>query len=424
MSKILKKLLAVAFISICLELYAGFPNLNLFDPYDILLLAPKWPETNYQFTITYEGLLKERAFQADDNELTLSSNEGFRKRRDFLQLWENCQDALAALKGVDFDCPAGEFAQQFNIDDDNGTHGHFIPCGDLRVNNIMLAGEYHFPHNVSFWGFLPIVSAELKNVTWREKNSGIFFEDTIVTNFISTLEKLGCMNLRGWKRFGIGDMVGLVTWYGYYPQFKPHLRNVRLNIRGGLTVPTGKKADQDKLFAFPFGYDASFGILAAGNIELWLRDYVHVGIDAQFLHLFGTTRNRRIKTDMAQTDFFFLTKVRTFKEFGFTQHYTLYLEFSHFWRGFSLLAAYQHTKHQDDKLFLCSDHFDAELANTAESLQEWSLHNVILQAKYDCFTGANNPRFKPYLSLLYKHGFNGKRAVLADTLALQLSVSF
>ena len=281
---------------------------------------------------------------------------------------------------------------------------------------------YNFSHiNLRLAAHLPYIDARLKNVLWKDiapEPEGFTAQD-----YVNALEQLGHIDLGGWHRRGIGDLATLFYWFGDNPQAKRYLKNVRLALRGGLTFPTGKKSDQNKLFAFPFGYGAGLGIIGAGTIELWFGHSIRGGIDAELLQLFGSSQRRRIKTDFGQTDLLFLTSASTYREFGFTQHYTLFTEAAHFWRGLSAKLAYQYTKQQESKLFVCSDHFNLLAVNSAENLDEFTTHHIIFNISYDFYKGEEK-RFKPYLQFFYKHGFNGKRAMLLDTFTASLSVSF
>ena len=87
------KLLTILLVCIS-PLFAGAPPLNLFNPYDVLLIPRLWPYTNWQINIADEVATHARSFQADDDDLC----DSWRKRKDILQLWQDEQDALAAVK--------------------------------------------------------------------------------------------------------------------------------------------------------------------------------------------------------------------------------------------------------------------------------------------------------------------------------------
>ena len=162
-----------------------------------------------------------------------------------------------------------------------------------------------------------------------------------------------------------------------------------------------------------------------GGIKLTWWDLIRGGIDLEFLQLFGNTRTYRIKVQEDQTDFLLLAKIRAHKEFGFTQRYNLCLETCPLVRGFSVGIAYEFWKHGRDKYDLLSEEYSAKMANTAISLQEWTMHQLIFKAWYDC-SGDIGDRswFKPQFFLFYKLPINGKRALMANIIGGQLTLSF
>lgn len=398
--------LIVTSIAVC---SASLPHLNLFNPYDILLIPyeyGRWAQLN----VATENVVKAHGFRDENDELCSDIHKG-----NILQLWQKEQNGLAALNTLD-----SAFTQQF-LEDDTGSHGHFIPCADLDLHTLLFSLRYYICPTITIGAYIPFIDMRLKNVRWLERNDHSSFDDFLETDIISTIEQEDGINLGSWRRRGVGDLAILGTGFIDFPQAKIALRNVRLGLRGGLTFPTGKKADVDKLIAFPFGEDAGLGVLGAATIELWFSPHVRGGIDAEFLHLFGSQRCRRIQTDPAQTDLLFLTKISTFKEPGFMQHYTLYLKAGHFWRGLSGQIAYQFIKQGEARLFLCSDLFDPLVANNAENVQEWTTHHLFFSLNYDFYREC---AISPSLMVFYKQALNGKRSIVADTVGAQISIKF
>lgn len=394
---------------------------NLFEPYDVLIKPQRPANRVVDMFVAYEGSFKTRAFMGDDD---LGMTSSCDTKGNVLQLWQKRQDAIAAFKGAPFESAIGQQAQLLNINDDNTTHGIYTPCGTLKVPaNLMFGLQVRLPHQITLAAYVPYRIVELTDVVWRQHNEGLLFENLITPDLIKTIEKVGGMNLRGWKRHGFGDLMLQAEYYFHRPQAKPYLKNVGLELRGGLSLPTGLAQDPDRLLAFSFGNDGGVGILAAARLELWFIHNIRFGIDVQLLNLFGNTQCRRIKSDPAQTDLLLLTKISTFKNPGLMQHFTLYLDKVYFWRGFSMQLAYQYSKRSDDQLFICNELYNINVVNDAEYLQEWTAHNLIFNLKYE-WDIMGQQRCKPMLSLFVKYGFNGKRAILADTAGINLSLAF
>lgn len=211
---------------------------------------------------------------------------------------------------------------------------------------------------------------------------------------------------------------------GDFPQQKPLLDNVRVQGRLGINFPTGKRADEDLLLAIPFGNDGAWGIQFAGGIDLTFCYTLRAGVDAEFLYLFGNTRCRRVRTFEHQTDLLLLNKAEVFREYGLTQQFNIYLESCNFWRGFSAKLNYQLLKRNDDRVDIASDRINSVPAQNAESLRDWTAHSLIFMGRYELWKDYPDARVLPSILGWFKWGFNGKRAILANTIGLQLSVAF
>lgn len=413
--RINKLFLCILFIP--LNLIALAP-INLFRPSDKFLIPPKLPCSTFQLDLGYEGSVRVRAAQADDDD----DNRTFNDRLvDVMQIYQCKQDAIAMLKGFDPATPLGQLSQRFINDDDNGSHGLYIPHGKFKVPvNLMFSARWHYICGLSFCLHLPYYQMELSDVNFVQDNNLTTYEDVLGRNIINAAQEFGGLSLRGWKRSGIGDLLMQGIWMQDFPQMKPFLSNVRPQFRLGLSAPTGVKRDEDKLLAFEFGNDGSWGIQIGGGLDLTFGNYVRGGLDAEFLYLFGNTRPRRFKTDLAQTDLLFLTKRPAFKEFGLWQQYNLYLETCNFLPCVSAKVYYQHLQKNEDKLYVCSDKFDATVINSAESLQDASANSFIFSLDYN----NRNSWCNPFVSVWYKVGFIGKRFLLADTLGITFSLSY
>lgn len=407
-------------IASCTMSYA-LPPINLFQPYDVLVKPQRPPLHTWDLMVGYEGAFHIRGYMEDED---FSGQHVICGKGNVLQLWQKTQDAIAAFKGQPSTSEAGAQSQFFNINDDNRTHGIFCPHACLHIPvNMLFALQCCLPWNLTFGAYLPYRIAKLDDVIWREQATDVTFEQLTSPDLITKMETVGNMSLRGWKRQGVGDLMLQLEYYRHFPQAKPYLRNVGIDVRGGFLVPTGLKTDPDKLLAFPFGYDAGLGIMIAGRLELWYIHHLRLGIDVELLHLFGNNRQRRITTDPAQTDLFLLTKSSTFKDPGFVQHYTIYADLFQAWRGLSARLAYQYTKHNEDRYYPCAQGVNFTTVNDAESLQEGTTHSVIAALSYE-WNRPLNACWKPSISLFYKHGFNGKRALLVDSVSCVMSVAF
>lgn len=405
-------------------LHTGMPHFNLYNPYDCVVTPSRALLNDSQVTCAYEYAFRGRSYQAELSERENSNS--FRKRADILQLYQNEQDALAALKGDIFTTVRSQLAQKFNINDDDGTLGLFIPCGRMDISNIMLSARYAFHDNFSLSLHLPVILMQLKDVSWKKSPTSSMesFEDNMTTDFITELEQIGNIHLNGWTRKGIGDLAGLIWWERYFPQSRPILVGTLINGRIGFTFPTGKKAEDDYIFCPPFGNGGGLGLLGGMHLDLHFTHCIKAGFDVELLYLWGHNQEMRIKTDARQTDLILLEKACVFKKPGFMQHFTLSLGAQNFYDRLSIECSYQFTKQQDTKLYIQSPKYNPIIANTAESLQEWTTHSLNVGLSLDMRNYEQPRAYEPYLQLLFKHGFNGQRAVLMDSITALFAIEF
>ncbi len=408
---------------------SGVPPLNLFRPSDRFLMPePLIDCWSSQFSIGYEGAFHARGFRDEGDDCLqadIDASTTIRKKTNVLQIYQCNQNALAALKGFDSAMQAGQLSQLFNIDDENGRQGLLRPKGCLRVPlNLLLSQRFYFNHGLSFELHLPILHMELKDVRWRPLHSSTTGEQRLEKDFVRHIRRIAGLDLCGWKRTGVGDLVAQMTWMQDFPQYKPAITNVRVQTRFGVNFPTGKVRDEDKVLAVPFGNDGAWGIQFAGGLDLTFCWTLRAGIDAEFLYLFPHTRCRRVQTACNQTDLLFLTKVSALREFGLGQQLNLYLESCHVWRGLSMKLNYQLLKRNEDRIDIGSDRLDPAMVNSSESLQDWTAHSLIVSARYDLWKDLPYESVLPSFIAWFKWGFNGKRAILTHTLGLQASVTF
>lgn len=408
-------------------LYA-ISSLNTFRAYDRNLIKP-YRTKNMAWDV---ALSTEHSLSIKGISSLTQPNDPSIKCADVnvLKLWHAEQNALAMLKGFDPTSAIGSLAQQLNVDNDNGIRGHIDICGDLSVPLHMIgSARWYLPHGFIVGAYLPFMVMHL-TTSFKDKTQSITAEDLLTKNLLTNdlagnMRRLGELDITGWRRAGIGDLAVVVDWYRDFPQEKPLLRQVTTKVRFGISVPTGRKHDPDKIMSLPFGNDGAWGILLGGALDLHMLKYLKAGIDIEFLHLLTSVQERRIKTNLSQTDLFLLAKTCVHMDFGFTHRFNLFAELFNLWDCFSLSWAYQLWKHEDDRITVVNNRFDSTVANTAKNLEEWATHHFIYAAHVDfeniIHEGASAI---PYLSVFYKQPINGRNALLAHTLGVSLSVSF
>ena len=277
---------------------------------------------------------------------------------------------------------------------------------------------------------IPFYAVRLTDVTSSDLTKNITPADAQVKNLLidnlSTItQTLGNgLKLQGWKRTGFGDANLLVESLFEFPQARPLLKNVEVDARVGFSLPTDRKTDPDKLFAFSYGYDGAVGLMFGGGLNVTLGCWFKTGFDVQLTHLFGNTRERRIKTAINQTELLLLAKTDAYKDYGLIQRFSLFAQAYHIFGGLSVLAGYQFLKHGQSTLQLQSCDFSNTIANTAVSLEESILHSFEGNIHYDFNENWCDWSVAPQLTLFTRVPFNGKRAVGFTTIGAIFAVDF
>jgi len=348
-----------------------------------------------------------------------------------LRIWQCDQNALQMLDGFPDDSPIGKLRMRVDANDD-GTRGHFNVCGNLNSSFGGAVELYWFmiPH-LSLTFYFPFYKMTLTDVIWQNLTKDVTIQDArvreyLTDDFFENVKELGdCLNLQGWSRTGLGDMVLMLAWLQSFEQERPMLKQVDIAGRLGINFPTGLPWDEDKLFAVPFGYDRAFGAFLGGGLSVLLGCYLKAGFDVELLHLFGNTRARRIKTSENQTELLLLQKTEAYKDFGLTQRFNLFIEAHEIYKTISFRLGYQFLKHGDDKLSIKTQQFSNQIANTAVSLEEYAMHQIIVNLHGDIgeYT-ADDSWFNPELSFYARLPFLGQRSALIASVGGTISFRF
>lgn len=424
----------------------------------ILLASAQSSATSLRVNLLqpYDTLIRPRMHECSRFQISLFGERGIRSAQGYdtcghrvntLKIWDVCsacdrgllprgsiscdQDALAMLCGFPEGSEIDKFKTMLNADND-GVRGHLCVTGDLELNGAFaFSAAVRFLDYFRFAAYLPVYSMELKNVRWCDKTKDITpadmrVKEDLTGSLFDVVRNLGYgLDLCGWKRIGLGDLALFVEGSKDFKQMRPFLKNVRVNGRIGLSLPTGLREDEDKTFAIPFGYDGSVGIIWGGGLDLTFGCYFKMGFDVQLTHLFGNTRCRRIKTDEKQTELLLLQKVDSYIDWGLTQRFNLYVELYKLFGGFSLLAGYQFIRNGDDDSAFANCTFSNEVASTARSLEESTMHQIVLNASYDIADHlCEDARIKPYVSVFARIPVMGRNAALIPTVGAVVSFDF
>lgn len=346
-----------------------------------------------------------------------------------LQIWNKQQNALAMLEGFPKESPISQLRAEL-LDSDNGIRGRFNVCGELQMPyNLAFAARYFFADDWSLGLYLPAYQMRLKDVHFQDLTPNIDNLDKLVhrlltDNLAENVQQLGNLDIGGWKRSGVGDLVVLIDWFRDFYQNKPFLKCVRVNWRIGLGFPTGLRENEHLIFAVPFGWDGAVSMPFGLGIDLTLGSHFKGGVDVQLTQIFGHTRQHRIKTDLQQTELLLLQKTCAFIDSGLVQRFNLYIEMFNFFKGLSFSIYYQYLKRGEDEIALRTQEFSTNIANTSQRLDSYTMHHIIPRFTYDF--GVHNPegRIRPELNVYARIPFNGRNVALVPMVGIVASLDF
>jgi len=392
---------------------------DLIRPYDHYLWTGPQTKGTFQFNFYGSSSSDERGVRWDHTKIC-----------NVLQIWNCDQNVLAMVQGFDPNSAIGQVAAELNNVSDDGVRGHLIPSAKFHMAEAGFGVKYWLPNSFSIGVFVPFMHMELKDIKWCNCTKDITEGDLLVRelltdNFAQNVCNLGGLDICSpWKRIGIGDVSAVLEWERYFPQPKPILTNVLLSVYLGASLPTGKRQNEDLLFALPFGYDGSPGVLFGGSLGLTWKHHFVGGVELNLTQLIGDTRLRRIKTACDQTELLLLAKTMAHIDWGFIQRYRLYLGTHNIMKGLSFNLNYQFQKQGDSNIALCSNDYINDVANSAESLKQWTLHHIGFDVSYDFGYDLDDVRLKPCVTIFYRNCFKGRRAIRTNKLGFAFVLTF
>ncbi len=345
-------------------------------------------------------------------------------------VWSPNQDALAMICGqteLNDLCP---LSMQCGGATTNN-RGHVDVCADMDVGGCTLAFRRAFPRNIMLGFFLPFYSMRLSSLRWHDRTGYTTSDDLRVHEYITDnldnfVATRGCLNLAPWRRTGPGDLAIVGDWLQDFYQARQVLKNVRLDARFGLTLPTGLQECITQPFSIPFGYNGSVALIFGGGLALTLGDCMHAGFDVELRKIFTHARQTRIKTSLWQTEPLLLQRTCVYNDYGIEQQYTLFGELFDLIPGLSCKLAYQFFKRGASDIALAGDCSSTMIAATGEQFGERVWHEVIPIVSYDfgnCFSDTCM-RCAPTISLYGEFPFRGKRVIVCPILGAIVNVDF
>jgi|GEM_PF-6409531 len=273
--------------------------------------------------------------------------------------------------------------------------------------------------------YLPFYGYELRDVRYEDDTGTEFVSDQIIRteitdDLVNTMQQLGNLDIGPWSRSGTGDTTIAMEWYKTFVQDRPLLKSVSAQIHAGVTLPTCRRANVNKLLAFSFGSNGAFSIPFGGAIDLQYGPYLHCGLDVLLIHTFAATEKRRIKTARDQTEMLLLNVAESYIDFGLTQRFLLYAALQDLIARCSIMVAYDFEKQGEDIVYVRGNEFQTTVAQTALCFDDRTMHQFIGTFGYQQEFSAGVCS----VSFVTRVPFNGKRVLLVPTVGFSVSFAF
>lgn len=313
-----------------------------------------------------------------------------------------------------------------------GNTGNELFTGKLSEYSADLYAKYThdfrcIPGTVAFGLYLPVKHKKVysffsQDLTNRQQSALAFggvqaAQLRVLTygDLVDNVQTYGNLSLANWNKTGIGDLTAMIEWY--YSRCEEECSDIKGSIfaKIGVSFPTSTKKDENKALSMAFGNDGSWSLPMGLSLAANLYDFATVGIDGEVNVIFSETKNRRLKTDPAQTEFLLLNVGRAEKEPGVTWQLHPYVYF-HPWSERCIVdIGYQYVHHSKDKLKVKNDRsgtFDNDVVNSARSLGSWHVHNIFARLAVQ-FCSSFDAAF------FYKPSVGGKKVINTNTFGIQ-----
>lgn len=425
MKHLLKKIIFFICIS-SMSLHAYAPT-NFYRSHDIDFRLYEWQHNNFRLGSSIEYGKTSKCRDWDEN------------KHNVMQLYNPTESSVAMLLGAPAGSTIDDLAKALGVSaatvTDDDYRGRFKLCGEYKEIDLTLFGHYKLPINLAgtfeIAFFVPLKSMEFAQVRWEDLTKDVLtadkeFKEQVSSKIAAKAKELGNLDINptGWSKKGLGDMAVMLGWQKDFKQLKQYLKNVRINARVGVSIPTGEKKDEDQSLSLPLGNNGAWGIPLSLGLNLDFVHHIRAGVELDFLAFFDCSGTYRMKTSRYQTDFLLLHKGQATKSQGASWRFNLFTQAKKIVGGLSAMVGYQFLKHDEDRLSPKSYDFDYAIVNSAESMKEWNVHNFLFQLAYDPYGTDSKSKFKPHLSVFYKMPVTGKRVITSHTIGGQIAFTF
>lgn len=396
--------------------------LGFLEPYNFMIEAePIYGKSKFQWTVLTELSYDSQSFNEEGDIVNA------------LQIYEPQQNVFGLFQGLGTTSQYNQFINSLaggaGGGVNNGENGMFTPTGTFDGAQVAFLGSYLFHPHCYFKISVPVYKINLTNVNWsysgnNETFGGQAIQTEIVNNFATLAQQDFNLSVGDWSESGLGDVALLLDYIADYSQGRTLLRNVRIHLRLGLTLPTGIQADENQVMSIPFGHDGSVGLPFGGGLDINLGRYFQCGFRGEFLYLWGNEKLRRVASFPTQTSLLIPQLTMAYKEYGFIQQFDLFVQAYNVAGGLSAKLAYEYYKKGQDQISVQVPGFNYTVMNAGPKLDEETRHNLIAMVSFDSAFLRSCDKIHPQASVFVNMPFNGSFTSLLSSVGLQMALDF
>lgn len=322
-------------------------------------------------------------------------------------------------------------------------------CGKLKVEQLDVTLEQIFASGFYAQVHVPIRRVCVSNVGFKHCGNatvnGINIDDFVANDLPMVLQEAGYDVRPGqslaayghFKKTEVPDLLVAAGWGGQTTDCGSIVSSLSGSMQVGITVPTGEKKDQNKLFAFPLGYDDHWGVNTHATMELGAFKMLVVGAGIGATIFFNDRRCVRMKTDHCQSGWFVFDCGKATVKKGTIWNVHGYARADGILGGLSITLGYSFTQEESTKLrvkdhcFLKSvvDHALAcgtlvsrsYVASKDQRLKKWYQQVFHAMIEYDCT--AHGLSYAPLIRGEVSIPFDSKRVFSAMMWGITAGIS-
>lgn len=262
--------------------------------------------------------------------------------------------------------------------------------GKFHIIESNLSFAQNFSHGLFMFFYLPVRRLKINHISFTDlspddqifPNKNTPEWQAVLQNFNPLLNNYG-INAHPTTSTGVGDLTSYLGWtYNY--QETTTIDFIDFTAMTGFLAPTGKKRNENDLFALPTGYNGHWAIPLCAILSLGCYEWVTVGGYINSLFFFDRDQTMRLKTDSAQSGIIKLASDNVSLHRGPLVNTGLYFKADHVGHGFSFTTAYSFASQQKEHITpKNSNTFDCTTINSDQMLAGWNMHTFNFFLEYD-----------------------------------------